>query len=71
MIIFGVKWIDVSSLFLREATELLVVQGAVTVLIHVLEDLVDIVFWQFYSESFNSLVKLMYLYLLIIVHIKE
>lgn len=71
MIIFGVKWIDVSSLFLGEATELLVVQGAVTVLIHVLEDLVDIVFWQFYSESFNSLVKLMYLYLLIIVHIKE
>jgi hypothetical protein len=35
------------------------------------ENLVDIVFWNFDSKSFNTLIELMYLNLLIIILIKE
>jgi hypothetical protein len=71
LVVLRIEGVNVSSLFLREATELLVVEGPVAVLVHVLEDFVDIAFRDFDSKSINALIKLMDLDVLIIILIKE
>ena len=71
LVVLRIEGVNVSSLFLREATELLVVEGTVAVLVHVLEHFVDIAFRDFDSKSINSLIKLMDLDVLIIILIKE
>lgn len=42
-----VKWIYVSSFFLSKSTKLFIAQSAVTICIHIVENLIDIFFGQF------------------------
>ena len=71
LVVLRIEGDNVSSLFLREATEFLVVEGPVAVAVHVLEDCVDIAFRDLNSQPINSLIKLMDLDVLIIILIKE
>ena len=65
-----VKRVDVSSFFLGEATKLMVVDAAVFVDIHGVEDVVNVFLWKLHSQTFNAFVKLVSLDLLIIIIVK-
>jgi hypothetical protein len=57
LILNGIKWINVSSLFFGEAAEFCVAQGSIPVSVQVIEDLVDISLGQFNSHGFDTLME--------------